>query len=153
MSKIKGTAMRDLEFRKWCEDPAFAGIIAAQGFSPQIADGFLEMMIQHVSEAKNIYPPDLVDDAFQAQLVKEAKEMKNYVAEINFYTMVKPEYLSISHPNCQVDNAFYWKNSEGKLEAGLLDFGGISLGSIPMVMANGWIGAEAEMMDEHEESL
>lgn len=153
MSEIKSPGMRDLEFRKLCEDPNMAGLIASVGFPPATAGGFMEMMIVHVSEAKNIYPPDLVADAFQAQLVKEATEMKNYVGEMNLYSMIMPEYLTLAHPNAQIDNAFYWKDAEGKVQAGLLDFGGISLGSMPNCMANGWIGAEAEMMDEHEEKL
>lgn len=153
MGEIKGTAQRDLQFRQWCDDPGMQGLVLGQGFSSQIADGFLEMMVQHVSETPHIYPPDLVTEEFQAQLVKEAKEMKDYVSEMNFYSSVIPEYETIVHPNAQLDNAYYWKDESGQVQAGLLDMGGISVGNAPNCMANGWIGAESEMMDEHEEGL
>merc|ERR1712187_528690 len=64
-----------------------------------------------------------------------------------------PEYYSLLHPNAQVDNAFYWKNAAGEVQCGLLDFGGVYSGSIPNCLGNGWMGAEPEVMEEHEEKL
>jgi len=153
MGRISGRGERDLQFRKWCEDPNMQGIVQGQGFPPNIAGGFLEMMTALVTEAPHIFPPDLVAAPFQEQLVKECTEMKNYVSEINLYSMVIPEYVALTHPNAQVDNAYYWKDEAGTVQAGLLDFGGIQLGSMSTCLANGWIGAEPEMMDEHEEKL
>merc|ERR1712007_287119 len=64
-----------------------------------------------------------------------------------------PEYFSLTHPNAQVDNAWYWRNTAGNIECGLLDWGGVQHGSIPVCMGNGWMGAEAHVMSEIEGPL
>lgn len=81
-----------------------------------------------------IFPADLWAKPFQEHLVKETKETKNYFSEIDLYSFVMPEYLVLTHRNAQIDDEFYWKNESGNIEAGLLNFAGIRLGSVPIYM-------------------
>jgi len=149
---IKGAAERDLQFRRWTEDPATQPIVSSSGFTPQVADGFLQMMADFVATAKHVFPADLVEEPFLEAFMKEAKEMSKYVAELNFYSLIFPEYHTLAHPNAQIDNGFYWQNEEGQTQAGLIDLG-MAFMPMPVCLANAWIGAEPEMMDEHEEKL
>merc|ERR1711862_585064 len=87
------------------------------------------------------------------KFVAEASEMSSYCNEMDFYMYSIPEYFALVHPNAQVDNAFYWKDMAGGVQCGLLDWGGVNLGNIPTCLGNGWMGAEPEVMEEHEDQL
>merc|ERR1711879_566061 len=56
------------------------------------------------------------------------------------------------HGNMQIDNAFYWKNEQGVVEAGLLDWAPNHF-NVFNAMARNWIAAEPEVMDEIDEQL
>mmetsp|Transcript_75622 Transcript_75622/g.200613 ORF Transcript_75622/g.200613 Transcript_75622/m.200613 type:complete len:200 (+) Transcript_75622:1-600(+) len=83
----------------------------------------------------------------------EAREMGQYVAEMSFWDQMHPELWMLCHPNAQLDNAFYWKNAAGDIRCGLIDFGMTQYNSMTSCIGNGWMGAEYDMLDEHEEGL
>mmetsp|Transcript_42499 Transcript_42499/g.95975 ORF Transcript_42499/g.95975 Transcript_42499/m.95975 type:complete len:589 (-) Transcript_42499:77-1843(-) len=135
-------------------DPGTMGAAQTMGFPPQAAAGFQEMCKEFVTNtAPNAFPKEFSSRSFVDKWVTEANEMSKYCCEMQYYISAIPEYFSLIHPNAQVDNAFYWKSEDGEVRCGLLDWGGISHGSIPGCIGNGWIGAEPEVMEEHEEKL
>jgi len=145
---------RDKWFLWCCSDPSMAGIVQSQFFQPSICQGFLEMAEDLIKNmAPNVFPKELVEDAFLEKFFKEAQVMSFYGAEMVYYGFMMPEYFSLQHPNAQLDNAFYFMKDDKEIESGLLDFGGLGHGIIPHCLANAWIGGEPDMMDEHEEKL
>ncbi len=40
------------------------------------------------------------------------------------------DYTGLCHPNLNIDNAWYWRNGAGELQAGLIDWGGAGQMSI-----------------------
>jgi len=103
--------------------------------------------------ARQCFPESYVAHEHLDNFFSTAAEMSKYVAEMAFYTRMVPEYFALIHPNAQIDNAYYWRDDTGAAHCGLLDWGGCSHGSMPGCLANGWIGAEPSMLDEHEEKL
>jgi len=135
-------------------DPGIMGAAAGMGFSPTQAAGFLEMGLEFIGNtAKGAFPKELVTASAMEKFKTQATEMAKYVCEMQFYMWAIPEFFALCHPNAQVDNAFYWKDESGQTVCGLLDWGGISHGTIPGCLGNGWMGAEPEVMEEHEEKL
>lgn len=135
-------------------DPAIKGAAAAMGFAPSTAKGFLDLGVEFITNVcPQAMPKELVAKPYVDKLKAEAEEMSSYCGEMNFYMAAIPEFASLCHPNAQVDNAFYWKNQAGEVQCGLLDWGGVSHSNIPTCIGNGWMGAEPEVMAEHEEKL
>jgi len=95
-----------------------------------------------------LFPPELRDRQFLRQFVKEASHVAQYEAEMNLYFNSDWNLHSLTHMNCQLDNAFYYNNEEGQVEAGLLDFGGFMFSNPVNSMARNWIAAEPEVMDD-----
>jgi hypothetical protein len=52
-----------------------------------------------------------------------------YVAEMNYWMHLNPDYTSLGHLNLNVDNAYFWRDNEGKLDCGVFDWGGLGLAS------------------------
>jgi len=135
-------------------DPGMMGAAAGMGFPPPTAQGFQDMCMEFLTNtAPQAFPKEFQEKKFLDKFSKEANEMGKYCAEMQFYMFAMPEYFALCHPNAQVDNAFYWKDEAGEVKCGLLDWGGISHNTIPSCLGNGWMGAEPEVMEEHEEKL
>lgn len=145
---------REAFFLKALKDPALAPAVATMGFNPDICEGFLSMAEGFIKETgKHAFPKEYTTSASLEQFFREAREMSKYVAEMGFFTQMVPEYFSLMHPNAQLDNAFYWRDENGQCQAGLLDFGSCMHMALPSALAGGWMGAEPDMLDEHERKL
>eukprot|EP00747_Dinoflagellata_sp_TGD_P034088 gnl/TRDRNA2_/TRDRNA2_137045_c0_seq1.p1 gnl/TRDRNA2_/TRDRNA2_137045_c0~~gnl/TRDRNA2_/TRDRNA2_137045_c0_seq1.p1 ORF type:complete len:695 (+),score=163.53 gnl/TRDRNA2_/TRDRNA2_137045_c0_seq1:104-2086(+) len=145
---------RNKKYVECLKDPTMAGIVAGTGFNPQAAEGFRAIGEQFVTEtAPHCFPKALMGKAHLDKIWKETGEMGRYCAEMTFFSLMIPEYFTLIHPNAQVDNAFYWRDENNSMQCGLLDWGGVAHGSIPICLGNGWMGAESDMMDEHEMNL
>jgi len=135
------------------KDPNLIPWVKGQGFAPEQALSFLEIAKDFLNKTGHMFPKEYQDKKFIDKMFKEANDIGKYCAEINFYMGMIPEYFTLAHPNAQIDNAWYWRDEDGKVEAGLLDWGGCSHQSIPTCVGMAWIGAEGDLMDEHEEKL
>lgn len=145
---------RDQKWEQSLADPGVQALAFSTSFPPNVAESYLSLGEKLVREkAKHCFPKEFTQDAYLDRFFNEAYEMGNYCCAMSYYSMVIPEFYSIAHPNAQIDNAFYWRDGEGNVQCGLLDFGGVGFMPIPTAIANGWIGAESDMMDEHEERL
>jgi len=111
-----------------------------------------ESFIRNV--ATHCFPKKLVEEATLKRALNEAKEIAKYSQEIAFYMQMIPEYYTLAHPNAQIDNAIFWRDGNGIMECGLIDWGGAMVGMpIPTILAGSWLGAEPDFMDEHEQKL
>jgi len=123
------------------------------GFPEAISRGFLDFALDWLGSTQ-LLPKDLNNRAFREQIRREAEEFVRYGGLINWVlSKVYWELNVLSHPNLQVDNAFYWRDAEGEMQAGILDFGSMMHMSCANVLSGSWSGAEWEVMDEHEDKL
>eukprot|EP00411_Alexandrium_monilatum_P015794 CAMPEP_0175278066 /NCGR_PEP_ID=MMETSP0093-20121207/49329_1 /TAXON_ID=311494 /ORGANISM="Alexandrium monilatum, Strain CCMP3105" /LENGTH=542 /DNA_ID=CAMNT_0016573035 /DNA_START=12 /DNA_END=1640 /DNA_ORIENTATION=+ len=122
--------------------------------SESLARGMLDFAEEFMKNCAGLFPKGVLTPAFKKQIMEEAQEWAacngfcNYIITKAFW-----ELHVLSHPNLQIDNAFYWRDDAGKMQSGLLDFGSICHSSIPHVLAGSWSGAEVEVMDEHEDKM
>jgi hypothetical protein len=151
MSPERDAAILDM----MTKNPETVGMLPfSSQFNPAAAKQFADMGMDFVqSAAPQAFPKECLEKKYIAKLVGDLEAMGPYCCEIMFYLSYVPEYFALTHPNAQVDNAFYWKDMQGALQCGLLDWGGVQHGSIPNCLGNGWIGMEPETMTEHEEKL
>jgi len=144
---------RDEFFIGSLSEPSLKQAVESSLFPTEIAQGFLQLGETFIREtAPHAFPAKYVSKDHLDRFFAEARELSHYGREMSWYTSLFPEYFSLAHPNAQVDNAFYWR-SDGEMQCGLLDWGSTLHMSMPQCLAGGWMGAEPEFMDEHEEKL
>jgi hypothetical protein len=145
---------RDKGFVKFMNDPNIKPIVPTMGLNGETAKGFLQVGMDFFTDrAPHCFPKDLVEKSYLDKYKKECDEMASYCAEMTFYFQIMPEYTTLAHPNAQVDNAFYWRDEAAAMQCGLLDWDGATQIPMPQCLGNAWMGAESDMMDEHEEKL
>jgi len=85
----------------------------------------IEFAIKFISETGKIIFPDYVtSESFQTTFRNVLMTVSAYDAEIRYWKNIDTNYYSMVHQNLNVDNAYFWKDENGKLDCGVLDFGG-----------------------------
>eukprot|EP00930_Biecheleria_cincta_P070783 TRINITY_DN58392_c0_g1_i1.p1 TRINITY_DN58392_c0_g1~~TRINITY_DN58392_c0_g1_i1.p1 ORF type:complete len:633 (+),score=85.45 TRINITY_DN58392_c0_g1_i1:128-2026(+) len=104
--------------------------------------------------ASKIFPPESQEPSFRDTWLNTMRLVNAYAAEHYFWRHgAHPDYVAFTHQNLNVDNAFFWRDEEGKLDAGIFDWGNqraMSLGH----MFYWWVyTAEWETLRDHTHPL
>uniref|UniRef100_A0A7S2M2B3 Aminoglycoside phosphotransferase domain-containing protein n=1 Tax=Zooxanthella nutricula TaxID=1333877 RepID=A0A7S2M2B3_9DINO len=106
-----------------------------RGFSfheePGVVANKLTAAIKFFAEtAKMLFPPYVTTSGFQNKFRKTMQKLCSYSAEIEYWKHSDPNYVALGHQNLNMDNAYFWRTSEGALDCGIFDFGGFSSSSV-----------------------
>jgi hypothetical protein len=63
------------------------------------------------------------------------------------------DYIALCHWNANVDNAWFWRDADGGLRCGLLDWGCVSRMNVAMAIWGSLSGAETTLWDRHFDEL
>ena len=100
-----------------------------------------------------MFDDDVAAPAYQAQLQREIKELAPHLPTIHNYLFSGDDYISYAHPNANIDNAFWWRDEEGKLHCGLIDFGGYGCSNVATHLSSALMSAEPRLHVEHTETM
>ncbi|UXA04522.1 hypothetical protein KXD96_16025 [Mycobacterium sp. SMC-2] len=63
------------------------------------------------------------------------------------------DYVALCHWNANIDNAWFWRDADGFLRCGLMDWGCVSQMNLGMAIWGAMSGAETELWDAHLDEL
>lgn len=63
------------------------------------------------------------------------------------------QYVALCHWNANIDNAWFWRDADGALRCGLLDWGCVGQMNLGMTIWGALSGAEAEIWERHLDEL
>src|SRR5262249_51282694 len=64
-----------------------------------------------------------------------------------------PDYVALCHWNANVDNVWFWRDADGRLGCGLLDWGCVGQMNVAMAIWGAMCSAETDMWDRHLDTL
>jgi len=99
------------------------------------------------------FPAVFSEPKFLKALTDAAFDVVGYKDDINLYFHLFPEMIGMMHSNLQSDNAYYWYDSEGRLDCGIIDWGGLSPAHICPRLTGCITSCLGEVLDEHEDGL
>lgn len=97
-------------------DMPFAGDSAALAEKVERWDHFAQTHPQ-------LLPPGLGDAAFFARLAKDVAAFVRHEAALRRFLHADPRFIALTHWNTNLDNAWFWREADGALRCGLLDWG------------------------------
>jgi hypothetical protein len=80
-----------------------------------------------------LLPEAIRSEAFFASLLDGALAFRAHEDAIKAFLHDRPDMIALCHWNANSDNAWYWRDADGALHCGLLDWG--SVGQMPLSMA------------------
>lgn len=100
-----------------------------------------------------LLPESLRTPAFIAELSAHAPRFPAQEAAIKSYLARQEPFIALCHWNANVDNAWFWRNGDGVLECGLMDWGHVSQMNVAMALWGALSAAELSLWDEHLDDL
>ena len=100
-----------------------------------------------------LLPENIRDPGFIAGLSEEVARFPEQEAAIKRFLASVPTLIALCHWNANIDNAWFWRNEQGALECGLLDWGHVCQMNIAMSLWGALSAAEVEIWDHHLDTL
>ncbi|HET8612176.1 MAG TPA: hypothetical protein VFL92_05365 [Sphingomonas sp.] len=100
-----------------------------------------------------LFPDGLGDPAFLDRFSREAMETFEMQDAIRRHLNGEPDLITLCHWNMNLDNAWFWRDEEGKLQVGLLDWGSVAQMNLAQSFFGMICAAETDFLDAHEDGL
>uniref|UniRef100_A0A7S1S975 Aminoglycoside phosphotransferase domain-containing protein n=1 Tax=Alexandrium catenella TaxID=2925 RepID=A0A7S1S975_ALECA len=82
------------------------------------------------SIGKALFPPECTTDDFMYKYKVLLGKFNSYTAEARYWMHRDKDYVAWTHTNLNVDNVFFTRDKKGQLDAGVLDWGGVTCASL-----------------------
>jgi hypothetical protein len=117
----------------------------------------LQRRINRYTEFTASHPELLAEnirsEAFLAQMADQATSLAPNEPAIWRYLESNSDYVALCHWNANIDNAWFWRNVNGQLEYGLLDWGCVGQMNAGMALWGALCSAETFLWDHHLDEL
>jgi hypothetical protein len=131
-------------------DPALLKVIPFDqaGLSDKIAK-----LHEFAATAPQLLPAELADPAFLDGFGRDAALLLEKEEALWTWLYAQPDLIALAHWNMNPDNAWFWKDEEGVLRSGQLDWGGVAQVNIAQSFFGMICAAETDFLDRHETGL
>ncbi len=117
----------------------------------------LERRVSRLAEFADTHPAlvpaGVGSPEFFARLAAEAPRLARYEDEVADHLAADADYVALCHWNANIDNAWFWRDGDGTLRCGLMDWGCVSQMNLGMALWGAMSGAENEMWSTHLDGL
>lgn len=113
----------------------------------------VEKLADFARQYPNLLPANIASAEFIAQLAREIPLFLQQELSIKQYLQSNADYIALMHWNANVDNAWFWRDEDGELQCGLLDWGNVNQMNIGLALWGALSAAETAMWNEHLDSL
>jgi hypothetical protein len=96
-----------------------------------------------------LLPPNVRSPRFISRLLDEAPRLLAHEPALWRHLADHPDYIALCHWNANVDNAWFWRDAENRLQCGLMDWGCVSQMNMAMAIWGAMSGAETDMWNNH----
>jgi hypothetical protein len=100
-----------------------------------------------------LLPENITSAEFLATMAREIPRFPEVESAARTLLHAKPELIALCHWNANIDNAWFWRNANGGLECGLLDWGNVCQMNMAMALWGSMSGADLEIWDNHVDEL
>lgn len=113
----------------------------------------INRLAEFILQYPHLVPGHIADRGFLDSFCADALRVAEQQEDILRFLHSRPEMIALCHMNANIDNAWFWREPDGTLRAGLIDWGSVGQMSVASSIW-GCIGAaEPETHDRHLDSL
>lgn len=101
----------------------------------------------------SLLPDNIRASAFVERLMQQVARFPEHEDAIRDSLRRREDCIALCHWNANVDNAWFWRNAEGTLECGLLDWGCVSQMNLAMAIWGAMSAADTSLWNDHFDAL
>lgn len=106
--------------------------------------------LAHFVEARpGLVPTNVRSPEFLARLREDVPRVVHHEHTIIRQLAADSDYVALCHWNANIDNAWFWRDAEGALRCGLLDWGCVGQMNMGMALWGAMSGAETNLWNRH----
>lgn len=144
-------------------DPAFDSemrfdreqILAADAirYSPEKLQRRASRIVAFIQAHPRLFPENLCKPEFGEQFLAQMPMVAELEWPIKHWLYSNPDYVALCHWNANLDNGWYWRDKQGDLQCGLMDWGRVGQMSVAQAIYGALSGAEVELWNLHFDEL
>ncbi len=110
--------------------------------------------LAHFAEARpGLVPANVRSPEFFRRLGEDVPRVVRHEHAVMRQLAADSDYVALCHWNANIDNAWFWRDSEGILRCGLLDWGCVGQMNMGMAVWGAMSGAETDLWNGHFDEL
>lgn len=121
--------------------------------TPERLRGKVARLAAFAAAHPKLLPENIASSAFLERFMDEALSFQTHEGAIKRYLHDRPEFIALCHWNANVDNAWFWRGTDGELDCGLMDWGSVGQMSLAMTIWGCLSGAETAMWNDDLDGL
>jgi hypothetical protein len=113
----------------------------------------LSQLAEFVQTHPRLLPANVGTPKFLTRLREEVPRIAHHEQAVLRQLAADSDYIALCHWNANIDNAWFWRDIDGILRCGLMDWGCVSQMNMGMAIWGAMSGAETGMWDRHLDEL
>lgn len=122
-------------------------------FNQEQMAGRVGRLADFIEAYPHLFPARVTDSAFLDRFRADAPLVIPHEGAIRRELYSRPERIALCHWNGQLDNGWFWREPDGTLKCGLIDWGAVGQMHLAQTFWGSINGSEVEMVDEHLDHL
>lgn len=122
-------------------------------YTPEQLMEKVEKLRWFAQAAPQLIPAELGTERFLSRFAADVQLVLRHEEAIRRFLNGKPDYVALCHWNPNVDNAWFWTDERGELQAGLLDWGSVGQMCIAQSFYGMSCSAESVFLNAHRREL
>lgn len=100
-----------------------------------------------------LLPADIRTPEFHGKLERDALRIFRHEAEIQYFLCGNPDMIALCHWNAHIDNGWFWRDADGALHGGLMDWGRVGQITFGSALWGALSAAHEDIWDRHLRDL
>jgi hypothetical protein len=113
----------------------------------------LDFCFEFARRAPQLLPAEVRSPAFHARMARDAFRIREHEALLQRYLTGNRDFVALCHWNAHIDNCFFWRDAEGALHSGLIDWGRVGQITFGSILWGGLSAAHHDVWDLHIDEL
>jgi hypothetical protein len=113
----------------------------------------IDRLADFATACPGLLPANVRSPAFLSRLRTDLPRLLTGEAAVWNVLRDQIDSIALCHWNANVDNAWFWRDRDGALQCGLMDWGSVGRMNVAMAIWGAMCSAETEMWDDHLDEL
>lgn len=110
-------------------------------------------IVEFIGRHPQLFPENLTTSEFHAQFLRDVPYVLAKDAAIKQFLYSKTDFISLCHWNANIDNAWFYRDTHGQLQCGLMDWGRVGQMTVAQAIYGAFSGAEKVLWDFHLDDI
>jgi hypothetical protein len=110
-------------------------------------------MFDFIERYPKLFPENVRAPEFREQFVRDIPDLIAAQDRIREVLYGNPEFIAFAHWNANIDNCWFWRDGEGALQCGFVDWANTGKISVAQSVSGAISGAEPYIWNEHLDEL